>query len=359
MLSAQLHSTRATFTLDLQVEVPAGSTLALVGESGSGKTTALRVIAGLRRPDRGRISWRNTPWFDADGRIEVPAWQRPVSYVAQDYALFPHLSVFENIAFGLRAQRKSSVAVRERVGAELARFHITDLAERKPHQLSGGQQQRVALARALALDPAVLLLDEPLSALDLRSRRTIRSELRTVLRSLTCATVYVTHSPMEALVFGDRITVLADGHASQSGTPEQLLRHPRSSFVAEFMGVNFFQGRIVGRDDSGVARFRSDMGDLAVMDLEPAGDEAAFVAVSPHEITLHRQPPDGSARNVFMGRVTEMVPEPPHGERIRVALATRPPLVAEITRQAAHGLNLAEGTVVYASFKATGVVPYR
>ena len=359
MLSAQLHSTRGDFTLDLQAEVPPGSTLALVGESGSGKTTALRVIAGLTRPDRGRISWQNSPWFDADGSIDIPAWQRPVAYVAQDYALFPHLSVFENIAFGLRAQRKPLTEIKQRVGAELARFRIGDLAERKPHQLSGGQQQRVALARALVLDPSVLLLDEPLSALDLRSRRMIRSELRAVLRSLTCATVYVTHSPMEALVFGDRITVLAGGRVSQSGTREQLLRHPRSSFVAEFMGVNFFQGRIVGRDDTGVARFRSESGDLSVMDLDPAGDDPAFVAVSPREITLHRQPPDGSARNVFMGRVTEIAPEPPHGERVRVALATRPPLVAEVTRQAAQGLNLMEGAVVYASFKATGVVPYR
>ena len=359
MLSAQLHSTRGSFTLDLPLEVPAGSTLALVGESGSGKTTALRLIAGLARSDRGRVSWQNSAWFDSEGDIQIPAWQRPVSYVAQDYALFPHLSVFENIAFGLKAQGKPAAEVRDRVSAELARFRITDLTGRKPHQLSGGQQQRTALARALVLDPAVLLLDEPLSALDLSSRRTIRSELRAVLRSLVCATVYVTHSPMEALVFGDRITVLADGRTSQSGTREQLLRHPRSAFVAEFMGVNFFQGRIVGRDNFGIARFQSDVGALSVMDLEPAGEDPAFVAVSPREITLHRRPPDGSARNVFMGRVTEIVPEPPHGERIRVALATRPPLVAEITRQAAQGLNLAEGTVVYASFKATGVVPYR
>ena len=359
MLSAELHSRYGSFSLDLTLAVSRGSTLALVGESGSGKTTVLRLLAGLATPERGRISWDESPWYDQATRTQLPSWQRPVAYVAQDYALFPHLTVFENVAFGLRALERPGPELGERVGRELARFRLSDLARRKPHQLSGGQQQRVALARALVLDPTVLLLDEPLSALDLKTRRGIRSELRATLRSLTCATIYVTHSPLEALVFGDNITVLADGKESQHGTKEELLRHPRSAFVAEFMGVNLFQGRITGTDGTGVANFRSDVGDLAVMDLVPAGDDPAFVAVSPREITLHRQPPDGSARNVFVGRVIEIVPEPPHGERVRVALGTRPPLVAEVTRQAAVGLGLAEGMVVYASFKATGVVPYR
>ena len=359
MLSAELHSRRGGFSLDLALAVPRGSTLALVGESGSGKTTVLRLLAGLATPERGRISWDESPWYDQATNTQLPSWQRPVAYVAQDYALFPHLTVLENVAFGLRALGRPGPEIGERVGRELARFRLSDLARRKPHQLSGGQQQRVALARALVLDPAVLLLDEPLSALDLKSRRGIRSELRATLRSLTCATIYVTHSPLEALVFGDNITVLAEGKESQYGTKEELLRHPRSAFVAEFMGVNLFQGRIMGTDGAGVANFRSDVGDLAVMDLVPAGDDPAFVAVSPRDITLHRQPPDGSARNVFVGRVIEIGPEPPHGERVRVALGTRPPLVAEVTRQAAVGLGLAEGMVVYASFKATGVVPYR
>jgi molybdate transport system ATP-binding protein len=359
MLSARLLSRRGDFTLDLALEVEPASTLALVGESGSGKTTTLRLLAGLAAPDQGHIAWNDESWYDHQQGSGVPAWQRPIAYVAQDYALFPHLTVFENVAFGLRAQRLPAVQIRERVARELDRFRVADLAERRPHQLSGGQQQRAALARALVLDPALLLLDEPLSALDLKSRRGTRSELRSTLRSLACATLYVTHSPLEALVFGDRIAVLAAGKITQIGTRDELLRHPRSEFVAEFMGVNLFQGRIVGRDETGVARFRTAAGDLAVMELEPAGDDHAFVSVSPREITLHRQPPDGSARNVFVGPVSEIVPEPPHGERVRVALGTRPPLVAEVTRQAALGLGLAEGVIVYASFKATGVVPYR
>jgi molybdate transport system ATP-binding protein len=359
MLSARLHKRWTGFSLDVGLEVAGGSTLALVGESGSGKTTTLRLIAGLATPDSGRIAWNGMPWFDAEGRLAIPAWQRPIAYVGQDYALFPHLTLFENIAFGLRALGRSPGEIRERVGRELGRLHLAALAKHKPHQLSGGQQQRAALARALVLDPAVLLLDEPLSALDLKTRREVRSELRATLRSLTCATIYVTHSPMEALVFGDRITVLAEGRAGQTGTREDLLRYPRSSFVAEFMGVNLFQGRIVSRDPTGLARLKSDSGELSVMDLESEGDDDVFVAVDPRQITLFLESPGGSAQNVFYGPVTEIVPEPPNGERVRVALATEPPLVAEVTQRAVNALGLTEGAMVYAAFKATGVMPYR
>jgi molybdate transport system ATP-binding protein len=360
MLSAQLHSQRGTFSLDVSLEVMAGSTLALVGESGSGKTTTLRLLAGLEAPDRGRIAWNESLWFDSVSKLMIPAWERPISYVGQDYALFPHLTLFENVAFGLRALGRSLGEIRDRVGRELARFHLAGLEKHRPRQLSGGQQQRAALARALVLDPSVLLLDEPLSALDLKTRRGVRSELRLTLHSLTCATVYVTHSPIEALVFGDRITVLSDGQAGQSGSRQDLLHYPRSAFVAEFMGVNLFQGRIIGRDSSGLARMRTEGGELTVLDVAADDDDdEVFVTVSPREITLHRLAPDSSAQNVFFGRVTEIVPEPPHGERVRVALGTDPPLVAEVTQRAVSALGLEEGAMVYAAFKATGVVPYK
>lgn len=359
MLSASVEKRLGSMHLALDLEVETGSTLVLVGESGSGKTTALRLLAGLTEPDRGRIAWSGVAWFDHDLNLSVPPWQRPVAYVAQDYALFPHLSLFQNVAFGLRAQGRPDSEILQRVGRELERFGLSSQSANKPHQLSGGQQQRAALARALVLDPVVLLLDEPLSALDLKTRRGIRAELRSTLRTLTCATVYVTHSPVEAMVFGARITVLADGKASQTGPREELLRHPRSTFVAEFLGVNLFHGQVIRRDETGIARFQTESGDLSVMDAELEEQEDAFVSVSPREITLSREPPAGSAQNVFVGRVTEIVPEPPHGERVRVALESRPPLVAEVTRRAVETLGLAEGTMIYASFKATGVVPYR
>jgi molybdate transport system ATP-binding protein len=361
MLSAHVCKRWPGFSLDVALEVISGTTLALVGESGSGKTTMLRLLAGLEAPDSGRIAWSGGLWYDSAVGLMIPAWQRPVSYLAQDYALFPHLTLFDNVAFGLRALGRSAIDIRIRVGQELERFRLSELAKQKPHQLSGGQQQRAALARALVLDPSVLLLDEPLSAIDIKTRRSVRTELRTTLRSLSCATVFVTHSPMEALVFGDRIAVLAGGQAGQTGTREDLLRHPRSPFIAEFMGVNLFQGHIVSRDPAGTARLRTALGELVVMDLEDegGGDDEVFVAVSPREITIYRQPPGGSAQNVFFGPVTEMVPEPPHGERVRVALGTEPPLVAEVTQRAVNALGLEEGALVYAAFKATGVVPYR
>jgi molybdate transport system ATP-binding protein len=357
MLTANLHKQLRQFSLEVALDVAPGSTLVLVGESGSGKTTTLRLIAGLDDPDSGQIVWDGNVWFDSGLQRNQPAWERPIAYLSQDYALFPHLSVFENVAFGLRASRVRPDEIRRRVEHELGRLSLADLASRKPHQLSGGQQQRVALARALVLDPAVLLLDEPLSALDLKTRRSVRSELKATLSTLLCATVFVTHSPMEALVFGDRIAVIGDGRLGQTGSAEDLLRYPRSSFVADFIGVNFFQGRIVARDASGLARLRTEAGDLTVVDLESDAD--VFVSVSPREITLYRQPPSGSAQNVFFGPVTEMIPEPPNGERVRVALGTEPPLVAEVTQRAVHALGLEDGALVYAAFKATGVVPYR
>jgi molybdate transport system ATP-binding protein len=215
----------------------------------------------------------------------------------------------------------------------------------------------VALARALVLEPSLLLLDEPLSALDLGTREAIRGELREIVARLPCATVYVTHSPLEAMVFGRSIAVIEGGQVTQVGTREELLTHPRTPYVATLLGVNLFQGSIVERDQAGVASVRTADGTLVVAD--PGGNGAVFMAVSPREITLSLEPPAGSAQNVLHGPIRELVPEPPAGERVRVALRTTPPLVAEVTRHAVEALGLEEGLAVYASFKATGVTTYR
>ena len=191
------------FHLEAALTAAAGETAVVVGESGAGKTTLLRMLLGLLRPDQGRILVDGVPWFDATIRADLPTWQRPVGYVPQDLALFPHLTVIENVAFGPRASGTTRREARMRAARLLERFEIGELAERKPGMLSGGQQQRVALARALVLEPRVLLLDEPLSSLDLQTRRVVRAELRALLRTLPCVTLYVTHMPLEALVFGD------------------------------------------------------------------------------------------------------------------------------------------------------------
>jgi molybdate transport system ATP-binding protein len=238
----------------------------------------------------------------------------------------------------------------------LATTGIATLGARMPRELSGGQQQRAALARALALSPRLLLLDEPLAALDLQTRRVVRTELRELLARLACVTLYVTHSPVEALVFGEQIVVLERGRISQAGGRDELLRYPRSPFVAELMGTNLLAGRRGGETVRGANVVRTTEGDLVVSSLPAAGD--LFLTVSPREITLFRERPAGSAQNVFSGVIVEVVPEPPAGERVRVVLGTQPMLVAEVTREAVASMELREGVTVFATFKATGVTLY-
>ena len=243
MLDFQVVSHRGEFELDVGFRAPAGATTVIVGESGAGKTSILRLAAGLDHPDAGHIRLDGEVYADTAAGVAVPAWRRDVGYVAQDYALFPHLTVAENVAFGLK--RTSARAGRDRIagGRGPGRTGIAGLGAATPAMLSGGQQQRAALARALVLDPRLLLLDEPLAALDLQTRRQVRGELRHLLRAFGCVTLYVTHSPLEALLFGDRIVVVEAGRISQVGTRDDLLRHPRSRYVAELMGTNFFAGR--------------------------------------------------------------------------------------------------------------------
>jgi molybdate transport system ATP-binding protein len=356
VLDARLVKRRGDFALDVSFSAAAGSTTVLIGESGAGKTSILRLLAGLDRLDAGWLTLEGERYADATAGVHLPPWRRNIGYIAQDYALFPHLSVYDNVAFGLRATGGSRHGLKDRVHATLALVGISELASRMPGQLSGGQQQRAALARALVLDPRLLLLDEPLSSLDLQTRRALRLELRSLLRRLSCITVYVTHSPVEALVFGDRLIVIDGGAIAQAGSRDDLLRSPRSPFVAELVGTNLFVGRPAGLVPSTAAVIRTPDGAFAVGDEAAAG--ATYLTVSPREITLFRARPEGSAQNLFSGTVQEIVPEPPGGERLRVVLDTDPRLVAEVTREAVADLGLADGTPVFATFKATGVHVY-
>ena len=354
MLDLQVAKRLGELALEARMVVADHSVMVLVGESGSGKTTLLRLLAGLIDPDHGRIVVDDQIWFETGPGRSLAAARRPVGFVAQDYALFPHLDVAGNVGFGLRALGVAAKQIGARVAEALERLGIAALARRRPHQLSGGQQQRVAIARALVLEPRLLLLDEPLSALDAQARRAIRGELRRLLVELPCSTLYVTHSPAEALAFGERITVLEAGRVSQQGSREDLMRHPRSAYVAEFLGVNFFKGSRVAGSAEGVTRIALPHGELWIAGAAVDGEAAALV--HPREITLSLERPGGTARNVFAGAIEELMPEPPAGELVRVSLASSPPLIAEVTRAAVEALGLRPGMQVFASFKAASVV---
>jgi molybdate transport system ATP-binding protein len=356
VLDARLGRRRESFTLDVAFQAAAGTTTVLVGESGAGKTSVLKLLAGLDRLDQGSVTVGSDRYADAATGFHLPAWRRDLGYVAQDYGLFPHLSVRENVAFGLRASGVARSQAQPMVDEVLGLVGIAELGRRMPGQLSGGQQQRVALARALVLNPRLLLLDEPLSSLDLQTRRAVRVELRELLKRLPCITVYVTHSPVEALLFGTQIVVLDQGRVAQAGSRDELLRHPRSAFVAELVGTNLFVGRPAGETVPGAPAIRTPEGLVAIE--ESGGPGTVYLTVNPREISLSRTPPHSSAQNVFDGGVLEIIPEPPAGDRVRVVLTTRPPLVAEVTPEGLAALSLTEGARVYAAFKATGVHRY-
>ena len=356
MLIAEFSKQLVSVRVEVSLKAEPRSTFVLVGESGAGKTSILNVLAGLLQPDRGRIKLEDLDLFDSERGIAMPANERPIGYVFQDYVLFPHLTVFENVAFGLRAQGRGETQVRRETHGVLEQLGIDDLAARKPRRLSGGQRQRVALARSLVLKPRLLLLDEPLSAIDLQTRREVRTELRRTLADLPCITLFVTHSPFEALVFGSQVGVVDHGRLIQVGDRNELLRRPRSRYVAEIMGVNLFQGRVSSRDATNLAEIQTPNGIVHTISEEVS--EETFVTVDPREITLHTALPSGTAQNVFAGPILEMVPEPPQGERVRVVLGTHPPLVAEITAHSVDALGLREGMSIFASFKATAAKCY-
>ena len=340
---------RGGFTLTVAFEVPRGQVLGVLGPNGAGKTTLLRALAGLTPVAGGRITLDGQVVDDASTGAFVDAARRPAGYVFQDYRLFPHLSVAENVAFSPRARGLGKAAARSAARYWLGRLSLADLAGRKPAELSGGQAQRVALARALAGEPALLLLDEPLSALDARTRLDVQAELRQHLADFAGPCLLVTHDPLEALVLADRLLVLEDGRIVQDGTPAQVARQPATEYVAKLVGLNLYAGRA-----DGPAVTLGAGGSFVVPGHGQHGD--VLVAVRPSAVVVGTQPPQAtSARNVWPAEVTGLTML---ADRVRLDLDGRPPALADVTAAAVAELSLRPGRQVWLSVKATDLEVY-
>ncbi len=353
LLDARLVVTRGDFRLDLPLSVAAGEVVALLGPNGAGKTTALRALAGLTPLTDGWIHLADRTLDHPASGVRVAPERRRIGVVFQDYLLVPHLSALDNVAFGLRARGTPRRTARRQAAGWLERVGLTAYADRRPRQLSGGQAQRIALARALAVDPVLLLLDEPLAALDARTRLETRSELRRHLRAHAGATLLVTHDPLDALVLADRLVILEDGRVVQQGDAASVTTRPRTDYVARLVGLNLFRGR--GEDDTvTVTTDGMSPGRLRLAVPEPVKGDV-FVAFPPSAVDLRPQPPAGSPPNTWQATIAGVHH---HGDRLRVELAGPVTAVADLPPAAAARLRLDPGAQVWATVPADGIRSY-
>ena len=346
-LDASIALSQGSLRLEVTVRVRTGSTVAVLGPNGAGKTTLLRALAGLLPIERGTVTLGSQVLEDTSARVCLAPEDRPVGVVFQDYLLFPHLSALENVAFGLRCRGVPRADARRRSRAWLERVGLGDRVAARPRELSGGQAQRVALARALASEPRLLLLDEPLSALDASTRLEVRRELRRHLASFAGVRLLVTHDPLEAMALAEELVVLEEGRVVQSGTPADVTARPRSRYVAELVGVNLYRGHGAGD--------RVVLGGGETLQVAEAGSGEVFALVHPRAVSLHRREPEGTPRNVWKGVADSLDLE---GERVRVRVGGAIPIVAEVTAAAVAELELANGGEVWVSVKAAEVEVY-
>ncbi|WP_436836991.1 ABC transporter ATP-binding protein [Micromonospora tulbaghiae] len=346
LLDAHLVAERDGFTLDVRLRIAAGEVVALLGPNGAGKTTALRVLAGLHPLAAGHLTLDGADLDRPGRRVWTPPERRPVGVVFQDYLLFPHLSALDNVAFGPRRRGAGKRAARARAQEWLDRVGLGDHAGRRPRQLSGGQAQRVALARALAVDPALLLLDEPLAALDARTRLDTRAELQRHLGAHPGATLLVTHDPLDALVLADRLVIVEHGRVVQEGDAATVTARPRTDYVARLVGLNLHRGRADGHTVT--------VGELTLTTADTVQGDA-FVAYPPSAVALHPSRPEGSPRNVWAATVSGVQR---HGDNLRVQLAGPVEVAADVTPAAAAHLGLIPGRPVWAAVKAAETRSY-
>ncbi|HSE08594.1 MAG TPA: ABC transporter ATP-binding protein [Nocardioidaceae bacterium] len=348
-LDAHVIQRRETFELDVAIRADPGDVVAVIGPNGAGKSTFIRALAGLVPLDGGHVVCGDETWDDGAGSA-LTVQERRTGMVFQRQLLFPHLTALENVAFGplSRGVRRSTA----RLGAQgwLDRLSVGELAGRKPHEMSGGQAQRVAIARALATDPRLLLLDEPLAALDVGVAMALRLELARHLSDFPGVSVLVTHDAIDTLTVANRVVVLDEGRVAQEGTPAEVAQRPQTEHVARLMGLNVLRGRSSGT----VVR----LGDGSELVTATEADGVVNASFRPEAVTLTVTEPAGSARNRWRGTVRSVVP---HGSAVRVhldALAPAQALIADVTPAAAAELGLAPGRMVWATVKATEVTVY-
>jgi molybdate transport system ATP-binding protein len=349
VLRAEVAVQVGDLAVAVALEVGADEVVALLGPNGAGKTTVLRALAGLVPIERGRIELDGTVLDDPATGTFVPTRDRSIGVVFQDLLLFPRLSALDNVAFGLRSKGRSKGEARAEAAAWLARLGLDARAGARPGSLSGGEAQRVALARALVTGPRLLLLDEPLSALDAGTRVSVRSELRRHLAAFAGSRLIVTHDPVDALVLADRLVIVEDGRVVQSGTGAEVTARPASRYVARLVGLNLLEGTAAGER---AVRLASGA-ELVVADPVPSGPVA--VAVRPQAVALHAEAPAGSARNSWPATVVELESD---AGRVRVSLDGPVPVTAEVTPAAVAELDLVPGQEVWASVKAVDLAVY-
>ena len=347
-LQATVGVRRGDFRLDVELVAGPGEVVAVLGPNGAGRSTLLQALAGLVPLDGGRVTLDGQVLEDTATRRREPPQRRQVGVVFQDYRLFPHLSARDNIAFGPRSAGVARTVARHEADRWLDHLGLGGLGDRRPAQLSGGQAQRVALARALCTQPRLLLLDEPLAALDVTTRSEVRGQLRAQLDAFTAPVLLVTHDPLEALTLATRLLVVEGGRVSQDAPPAQVTARPASPYVARLVGLNL----LAGTASAGLLTL--DRGVLTLADTTLHGPVLAVVR--PSAVVLHReQPPASSVRNTWTGRVSSLEAL---GDRVRVGVQGPPELFADVTASAVAELRLATGDPVWMSVKATDVETY-
>ncbi len=334
--------------LDLEVAVAAepGEVVAVLGPNGAGKTTLLRALAGLTPMARGRVRLGDRILEEPASGIRLTPQERSVGVVFQQHLLFPNLSVVENVAFGLRSRGVSRAAARDRATDWLERVGLREQAEARPATLSGGQAQRVALARALATDPELLLLDEPLSALDIETRRVVRQQLRRHLEAFAGPVLLVTHEPLEAISLADRLVILEGGRVVQDDPPATVARRPRSAWAAKLVGLNHYRGHVDGH------RLMLDGGATLTVADAPSVPSDVLAVIHPRAVALFRGRPEGTPRNTWRGTVDAL---DIHEDHVRVHVDGPVPIVAQITAGALAELDITEGEDLWVAVKATEI----